>query len=89
LDFRNHITRSYPLLFEEVYEDDKFDSPETFAKHWGWYGTLVFLASEDITKLNEIPKMPIYYVLNYLTYIKELNKERDRQYNKMLKQNGK
>jgi hypothetical protein len=64
------------------------EGKKSFSQHWGWYGTMVFLASEDITKLNEIPKMPLYYVLNYLTYIKELNKERDRELNKMLKANG-
>ena len=61
---------------------------ETFSSHWGWYGTIVFLAGEDIRNLEEITKMPLYYVFNYLTYIKELNRERDKEYKKMMNQNG-
>jgi hypothetical protein len=32
--------------------------------------------------------MPLFYVLNYLTYIQELHKEREREMKKMLNQNG-
>jgi len=28
--------------------------------------------------------MPLYYVFNFLTYAKELNKEREREMNKMM-----
>ena len=61
---------------------------ETFASVWGWYGTIVYLAGEDIKNINEITKMPLYYVLNFLTYMKELNKERERELKKMYNQNG-
>ena len=61
---------------------------ETFGSVWGWYGTIVFLAGEDIKNLEEITKMPLYYVFNFLTYMKELNRERDKEMKKMMNQNG-
>ena len=67
-------------------EDD--EKIETFASVWGWYGTIVFLAGEDIKNVAEITRMPLYYVLNFLTYIKELNRERERELKKMYNQNG-
>tara|TARA_R110000868_G_C10676364_1_gene747105 strand:+ start:87 stop:302 length:216 start_codon:yes stop_codon:yes gene_type:complete len=61
---------------------------ETFGSIWGWYGTIVFLAGEDIKNLEEITKMPLYYVFNFLTYMKELNRERDKEMKKMMNTNG-
>ena len=69
-------------------EEDEQETIETFSSIWGWYGTIVFLAGEDIRNLEEITKMPLYYVFNYLTYIKELNREREREIKKMYNQNG-
>lgn len=70
-------------------EDEEGVEPiETFGSKWGWYGTIVFLAGEDIKNLEEITKMPVYYVFNFLTYIKELNTERDKEMKKMMNQNG-
>ena len=59
------------------------ESIETFGSHWGWYSTIVYLAGEDIKNLEEITKMPLYYVLNFLTYMKELNREREKELKKL------
>ena len=68
--------------------EEDFEPVETFSSVWGWYGTIVYLAGEDIKNINEITKMPLYYVLNFLTYMKELNREKERELKKMYNQNG-
>jgi hypothetical protein len=52
-----------------------------FDKFWGWFGTLISLANEDITKIDEITKYPLMFVLNYLSYQKDKNEiiQRERQ----------
>ena len=51
----------------------------SFGKHWSWFGTLITLANEDITKVDEITKYPLVFVLNYMAYTKDLNEMRDKE----------
>lgn len=64
---------------------DDIDSREatSFTKHWSWFGTIIQLANEDITKVEEITKYPLTYVLNYMAYMKDLNELRDRERKKI------
>jgi hypothetical protein len=52
---------------------------KSFEQRWGWYSTIVYLAQEDINKIEEIVEKPLTYVLNYLTYMKDLNAERNKK----------
>jgi hypothetical protein len=63
------------------------DSRESnsFSQHWGWFGTLVSLSNEDITKIEKITTYPLVFVLNYLSHIKDLNQMRERETQKQLK----
>ena len=58
---------------------------KSFEERWGWYSTIVYLAQEDINKIEEIVDKPLTYVLNYLTYMKDLNAERNKKIKKLTK----
>jgi hypothetical protein len=60
------------------------DKP-TFERFWGWYGTLVFLSGEDILKVQDVARKNLLEVLNFLTYIKDLNLMKERELQKQLK----
>lgn len=72
---------------EDDIEDD-LSAREVFSfnKHWGWFGTLISLAGEDITKIEEITTYPLVFVLNYLAYTKDLNEIRAREQQKFQQQ---
>jgi hypothetical protein len=55
-----------------------------FNKFWGWIGTVISLANEDITKVQEITTYPLVFVLNYLSYTKDLNEIKLREQQKSL-----
>ena len=72
----------------EVDGKDDLDTREvrSFDKFWGWFSTLVSLANEDITKIEEITKYPLVFVLNYLSYMKDINEIRKREQMKLQQQ---
>jgi hypothetical protein len=71
---------------EQSEDDDEDDlsvrEVSSFNKFWGWFGTLVTLANEDITKIDEITQYPLIFVLNYLSYSKDLGDIRTRELQK-------
>ena len=72
----------------QVDDKDDLDTREihSFNKHWSWFGTVVQLANEDITKVEEITKYPLIFVLNFMAYEKDINEIRDRERKKMEQQ---
>jgi hypothetical protein len=62
-----------------VDDKDKETEDESFAKYWGWFGVLVVLANEDISKIEGTTKYPLTFVLNYLTYQKDLQEIKTRK----------
>ena len=76
---------------EQSEDDDEDDlslrEVSSFNKFWGWFGTLVTLANEDITKMDEITKYPLIFVLNYLSYSKDVEDIRRREQQKMAMKN--
>ena len=72
----------------EIDGKDDLDTREvySFDRHWGWFATLVSLANEDITKVEEITAYPLVFVLNYLAYMKDINDIRRREAQKMQQQ---
>ena len=72
----------------EIDGKDDLDTREvrSFDKFWGWFGCLVSLANEDITKIEEITTYPLVFVLNYLSYSKDINDIRRRDAQKQQQQ---
>jgi hypothetical protein len=72
----------------EQEEDDtevELDALEirSFNNFWGWFGTLITLANEDITKIDQITTYPLVFVLNYLSYMKDVNEIKRREEQKL------
>lgn len=72
----------------EPQEDDTKDDLDTleissFNNFWGWFGTLISLANEDITKVDQITTYPLTFVLNYLSYMKDVNELKRREEQKL------
>jgi len=69
------------LATGEASDEDDMAVRETisFNRFWGWFGTLVSLADEGITKIEEITKYPLIFVLNYLSYQKDIGEIRARE----------
>lgn len=82
--FRRHITKKYPLIFSSQDEPIEVETKPTFESFWGWYASLVYLSGEDILKVQEIAAKNLLEVLNFLTYMKDLNMLREKELKKQL-----
>jgi hypothetical protein len=71
---------------EQNEDDDEDDLSareiSSFTRFWGWFGCLITLSNEDITKIDEITQYPLIFVLNYLSYMKDLNGIKEREIQK-------
>lgn len=59
-----------PELKNEIEEGKKIEEQQ---KKWGWERILYYLANDDITKIDSILSLNLYFVLNMLSMKKELN----------------
>jgi hypothetical protein len=60
---------------EEVEENED----QSFAKYWGWFGVMISMVNDDITKIETILEYPLIFCLNYLTYMKDLQEIREQK----------
>ena len=82
LSFRKRIVETFDSLFGETTEGG-FGISANFGAKWGWYQSIYAIAKGDVTKFNEITKLPIAQCLTWL----EFEKEKNELENKMIKQN--
>ena len=61
----------YPELFEEAGHSSRLSA--NFGKKWGTYATIVDLANNDITKIDEVVKQPLETCLLYLSFYSDRN----------------
>jgi hypothetical protein len=84
-DFKQNIMTTYETIFQpeidedEDYNEDNFEPDEKEAieeekvmQHWGWENVLYKLAEGDITKYDDITNLPLVFVLNQLSFIKDM-----------------
>lgn len=59
---------------EEIYDEEekKHIDEEELLKHWGWENVLYKLSGGDITKYEDITNLPLIFVLNQLSFIKDM-----------------
>jgi hypothetical protein len=56
------------------------DEGETgFYEFYGWYAAISFLAENKVWQIDNVTSLPLVACLNHLTYIVDLNKEKDKQ----------
>jgi hypothetical protein len=71
LEFRKGVTADYPSLFSTGNGRNDFDGWKDFNERWGWYGSLMILSGNDITKQPQILKMNFRECLAFLDYTKD------------------
>ena len=65
--FVNGLVEFYPELFDsEVGHSSRLSA--NFGKKWGTYATIIDLANNDITRIDEIVKQPLEKCLLYLSF---------------------
>lgn len=52
---------------------------------FGWYSTIVYLAGENILNIDQVVSKHHLEVLNFMTYMSDLNTKRQREFEKQLK----
>ena len=83
--FKKMINDNYQLLFEPNYddieededyiadaEDKELERLEALNKKWGWENVLWKLSGGDITKYESILEMPFIFVMNQLSFQKDM-----------------
>jgi hypothetical protein len=57
-------------------DDDK--TTGSFSKFWGYYQIISFLAEEKIWKMDFVTNTRLVFALNHLSYLMDLNKEKEK-----------
>lgn len=57
---------------------DDHETESSFSKFWGYYQIISFLAQEKIWKMDFVTNTRLVFALNHLSYLMDLNKERER-----------
>ena len=70
MEFNKRIAKLYPELFGE---GDKGGTDERagFSRKWGAFSEIYCLSGQDITKFNEVAKLPVHKCLMYLAFEKD------------------
>lgn len=83
-DYKINIQSVYETIFEPVIEDDdeveeeydieeqKIIEEESLIKHWGWENVIYKLTNGDVTKYDDITNLPLVFILNQLSFIKDM-----------------
>jgi hypothetical protein len=61
---------------------DDDEDKNNFSSHWGWYSAISTLCEEQVWRFDDVSNLSLYQCLNHLSYIKDLNQERQKQLNK-------
>ena len=71
LRFRERVAKGYPSLFRTTTDEQglsDFSETAQFTARWGWYQSLYSLAKGDVTKFDEVTKLPALMALTYLEF---------------------
>ncbi|QDP63664.1 MAG: hypothetical protein Unbinned3987contig1001_40 [Prokaryotic dsDNA virus sp.] len=49
-------------------EEKIITTDDRYKEKWGWYPILFELANNDILRMNEVSKVPIYQALTFLSF---------------------
>ena len=77
--FRESIARTYTGLFKQQDNVADDETENSFIKFWGWYSCISLLAQDKVWKIDSITDLSLITCLNHLSYINDLNQERNKQ----------
>jgi len=75
LSFREQIVENYDELFTQSAGDggSGFNLSASFGKKWGWYQSIYGLTGGDVSRIDEITKIPLHQCLMWLAFEKDKN----------------
>ena len=73
MEFKQRINKSYSELFEGGITESDLTAKANFGRKWNWYSSIYRLSNSNITKFNEVTKLPIHKCLMFLTFEKDKN----------------
>ena len=73
LEFKQRINESYTELFESGDEQPDLSAKANFSKRWNWYSSIYRLSNSNITKIDEVTKLPLHQCLMFLAFEKDKN----------------
>lgn len=89
-NWRKQIYRVYSGLlsdgepdYDDIEEDDNDEVQQTADPRRVWYQVLIHLAQEDMLKLDQIAEQPFRNALNFMSWRKEDNQRKQREYDKL------
>jgi hypothetical protein len=78
LSITSGIYKQYSVLFGTDKEESGQDND--FNKRWGWFRSSKLVADFENISVTEVYDLGVYYFLNILAYLKDYNKEKEREY---------
>jgi hypothetical protein len=55
--------------------DDEIEN--SFSSFWGWYQALSFLSNDLVWQIDTVSNLPLITCLNHLSYLMDLNKQKE------------
>jgi len=84
LRFNKRFIERFSGLFGDGDEEtNEFSQRSQFAKRWGWYSSFYQLAKGDVTKFDEVSRIPATRALTLLTFEKQKAEIEQAELNKM------
>jgi hypothetical protein len=57
--------------------DDEVEN--SFVGFWKWYAAISFLAENKVWQVDHVTNIPLMAALNHLSFLMDLNKEKEKQ----------
>jgi len=58
----------------------------SFSYHWGWYQAISSLAENKVWQIDNVVNLSLISALNHLSYLVDLNKEKEKEIKKQQQQ---
>lgn len=86
MDFKQRTIERFPALFKEGEGEADYSARAQLASRYGWFSAVHRLAGGDITKQEQITRLPVsecLYTLSYITESAEVEAQEIKKMNKI------
>jgi hypothetical protein len=86
IKFREGVVRNYGTLFKESDYVSDDETENSFGKFWGYYQIISTLAQDKVWQIDFVTSLGLTSALNHLSYLIDLNSEKEKQIKKQQNQ---
>ncbi len=86
IEYSRGVSKSYPALFQEQIDGEAAQDKNSFYGHYGWYHAISQLAENKVWQIDNVVNLTLISALNHLSYLVDLNKEKEREIKKQQQQ---